>query len=166
MKVRFLAVPAVMVGALIAALHSSEDRRYTPYRDPVGIWTVCAGITGADVVPGQTYTDHECDVLEVRYVDQMLRNMGACVDSEFEFHEVKAWGHFAYNVGTDRFCSSTAANLLRRGRNSEACQQITRWRFVTLPSGERFDCSTPGNTRCPGVWTRRQWERDVCEGRS
>lgn len=44
-------------------LEEIEGIRYRPYKDIAGIWTVCAGITGSDVVLGKTYTQRECDAL-------------------------------------------------------------------------------------------------------
>lgn len=180
MKARFVAVPAIVLAGLLVLLRGpNEGRRFEPYRDPAGIWTVCAGITGAEVVPGRKYTDAECDVLEVQYVDRMYQRMGRCVPVELELHEITAWGDFAYNVGTSSFCESTAARLLREGRNAEACAQITRWRSIPAPAGLSesapgvwrsaagrlmFDCSTPENHVCPGLWKRRLWQRATCEG--
>lgn len=53
----------VVVGAVSAALaitspliEEIEGIRFKPYKDIAGIWTVCAGITGPDVVLGKTYT--------------------------------------------------------------------------------------------------------------
>ena len=40
-----------------------EGERYAPYQDVVGVWTVCYGHTGADVIPGKKYTRAECDAL-------------------------------------------------------------------------------------------------------
>jgi GH24 family phage-related lysozyme (muramidase) len=47
--------------------------------------------------------------------------MGNCVTVELQFNEIKAWGDFAYNVGTGAFCDSTAAKLLNAGQNKKAC---------------------------------------------
>lgn len=100
----FAVAPLALIGALVAALGTNdsahEGRRYTPYYDSAGILTVCAGITGPAVVKGKRYTDEECTRLETAYVHTMLGHMGQCVRGEFEFHEIKAWGHFAYNIGT------------------------------------------------------------------
>src|SRR5450830_1198405 len=52
---------AIALAGVLATWY--EGRRLTPYRDPVGILTVCEGITGKDVVPGKTYTPAECDAL-------------------------------------------------------------------------------------------------------
>lgn len=53
----------VIAGAVSAALaitspllEEIEGIRFKPYKDIAGIWTVCAGITGPDVVLGKTYT--------------------------------------------------------------------------------------------------------------
>lgn len=51
----------------------------------------------------------------------MLSQMGDCVSGQLTFGEIKAWGDFAYNVGTDAFCNSTAAQLLNAGKNKDAC---------------------------------------------
>lgn len=120
----FAAVPLALIGALVAALGTNdsahEGRRYTPYYDSAGILTVCAGITGPAVVKGKRYADEECTRLETAYVRTMLGHMGQCVRGEFEFHEIKAWGHFAYNIGTPAFCVSTAAKRLNAGERQPA----------------------------------------------
>lgn len=156
-----VAAPVALIAALVAALGQDdaahEGRRFTPYRDPAGIWTVCAGITGPAVTPGRIYTPSECMQLETAYVRQMLANMGQCVRGEFTFHEAKAWGHFAYNVGTAKFCGSTAARRLNVGERKPVCAEISRWVYV---AGK--DCRVAANG-CGGIVQRRAWERATCE---
>lgn len=161
-KARFVAVPLLVIAALVADLHEWERRVYTTYWDALGqVYTVCAGVTGEGVVPGRTYTKAECDGLEGRYIARMYARMGRCVpNAEMAFHEVKAWGHFAYNVGETNFCRSTAAKLLSRGENAAACKQIAKWRFV-----KGKDCAVRAN-RCYGIVKRRIWEQATCEGRA
>jgi GH24 family phage-related lysozyme (muramidase) len=159
---KLVAVPAFVIAAIIASLQVNEGRKLVPYWDALGkVWTVCAGVTGPEVIPGRTYTDAECDTMEARYVQRMLANMGGCVTVPLAFHEIRAWGDFAYNVGTKNFCNSTAARLLNAGENTKACRQIPRWRYAG-----GVDCSTKGNTVCPGIWTRRLWEQSLCLGDS
>ncbi|KAK6697393.1 hypothetical protein SNK04_014145 [Fusarium graminearum] len=135
-KFGFAAAPAALVLALVAALGQNdpahEGRRYTPYYDSAGILTACAGITGPAVVKGKRYTDEECTRLETAYVQTMLGHMGQCVRGDFQFHEIKAWGHFAYNVGTNAFCTSTAARRLNAGERAAACDEIWKWRYVKV----------------------------------
>ncbi len=40
-----------------------EGVRYDPYQDVVGVWTVCYGHTGKDIMLGKTYTEAECRAL-------------------------------------------------------------------------------------------------------
>jgi lysozyme len=158
-KVRLIAVPLFVVAAIVAALPGHEGRKFIPYWDAAGkAWTVCAGITGPEVIPGRRYTPAECDTLENRYVVRMLGYMGHCATGEFEFHEVKAWGDFAYNVGTGNFCKSTAVKLLNAGKNKEACNQIPLWHVA---GGK--DCAIRSNN-CYGIVDRRAWQRSLCLG--
>jgi GH24 family phage-related lysozyme (muramidase) len=163
-KIGFAAVPLALVLALSALLAEPghEQRVYTTYWDKLGqVYTVCAGVTGSGVIPGRTYTDAECQALETRYISRMYARMGRCAPkAEMEFHEIKAWGHFAYNVGEANFCASKAAKLLNAGENEAACRQIPRWVYV-----KGRDCRDPKN-KCPGIPRRREWEYRLCEGRA
>ncbi|WP_252966099.1 glycoside hydrolase family protein, partial [Shigella flexneri] len=40
-----------------------EGVSYIPYKDIIGVWTVCHGHTGKDIMPGKTYTEAECKAL-------------------------------------------------------------------------------------------------------
>ncbi|HEY9145626.1 MAG TPA: lysozyme, partial [Thiobacillus sp.] len=120
------------------------------------VWTVCGGVTGPTIGPNQTYTEAECVAMEAAYLTRMYARMGQCVQGEFHPSVVKAFGHFAYNVGEDKFCRSTAARLLNEGRVKAACEQIPRWRFA---GGK--DCAIRAN-RCYGIVKRRQWEYQTC----
>jgi GH24 family phage-related lysozyme (muramidase) len=158
-KTTFTAASAALVMAIVAALPAHEGRKYVPYWDKLGrVWTVCAGVTGPDVIPGKTYTSSECDSLEAAYVTKMLGHMGGCVHTELEFHEIRAWGDFAYNVGTANFCNSTAARLLNAGENKRACAQIPSWVYA---GGK--DCRIASND-CAGIPDRREWEYSLCTG--
>ena len=160
-KVGFAAVPAALILAMAAILAQPdhEKRVYTTYWDTLGqIDTVCAGVTGEGVIRGKTYTDAECEALETRYIARMYGRMGRCVpNARMAFNEIKAWGHFAYNVGETNFCHSTAAKLLNRGENAAACKQIPRWRFI-----KGKDCAIRAN-KCYGIVKRRAWEQQLCE---
>lgn len=159
LKMTFASAGAVAIAAIVSALYPHEGRKYTPYWDKLGhVWTVCAGVTGDGVVVGKTYTDKECDGLESAYVGKMLKNIGNCVHTELEFHEIRAWGDFAYNVGTANFCRSTAARLLNSSENARACAQIPLWVYA---GGK--DCRVAAND-CLGIPDRREWQRALCMG--
>jgi lysozyme len=159
-KIGFAAVPFALVLALASLLAQPghEKRVYTTYWDALGgLYTACAGVTGPGVIPGKTYTDDECEALETRYITRMFARMGRCVpNARMAFNEIKAWGHFAYNVGERAFCQSTAAKLLNAGRNIAACRQIPRWIYI-----KGRDCRDPKN-KCAGIPKRREWEYQTC----
>lgn len=159
-KATLIGAPIVLVMAIVTGLNLHEGgRRLLPYWDSLGkVWTVCNGITGTDVTPGKRYTGAECEQLETVYVRTMLNNMGHCVQVPLEFHEIKAWGDFSYNVGTANFCASSAARLLNAGQNRAACELIPRWRFI-----KGKDCAIKANG-CAGIPIRRNWEYQTCIG--
>ena len=158
-KVAFGGVGAAFILGMASLLAGHEGRVLGSYWDSIGqVWTACAGVTGPEIGPNQTFTEAECLRMESAYLTKMYARMGRCVAGEFTFPVVKAFGHFAYNVGEDTFCRSTAAKLLNQGRVEEACKQIPRWRFA---SGR--DCFLPANARfCGGIKRRRMEEYHWC----
>lgn len=153
------AAPVAVVAGIVAALQPWEQRVHTAYWDHLGsVWTICAGVTGPDVVQGLTLTDAECEAKETAYVERMLGHMGGCVKEPLAFHEIKAWGHFSYNIGTRAFCESTAAKWLNKGEHSMACGEIPKWTF-TGGKNCRLNAS-----KCAGLPKRRAWEYATCEG--
>lgn len=152
------AAAAFLLGSLIGAESTSIDLRpKTPYRDITNVLTVCDGITGADVIPGKTYTDEECDALLAKHADRHAVDQLSCVRRRLDVYEVVAWTHFAYNVGTARFCRSTAVQRINRGER--ACDEIGRW----MSAGGK-DCRLAASG-CPGIPARRARERAICEMR-
>ena len=71
--------------------------------------------------------------------------------------EYDVWVDFTYNVGPTAFCKSTAAKRLNAGDYAGACEAILLYRFAG-----GFDCSTPGNRRCAGLWTDRKRAHAQC----
>lgn len=60
-----------------------------------------------------------------------------------------------YGIGNWR--GSTMRRELLAGNYRQACDALLRYRFSA-----GYDCSTPGNRRCPGVWTRQQQRHAKC----
>lgn len=158
---------AVGVTAAVAALATplyivNEGVVLASYRDPVGIWTACAGHTGPDVQPGQTYTAAQCTEILRRDFDSHNAGIVGCVPREMPPHVHAAMLSFTLNVGVGRFCGSTMAKKLAAGDWPGACMELDRW---TMVGG--MDCRRPEYTRkCGGIVTRRVRERALCEGRS
>lgn len=62
-------------------------------------------------------------------------------------------GQFGY---TNWYKSSMRRNILA-GQYMAACDSLLKYKYSA-----GFDCSTPGNKRCPGVWTRQQARHARC----
>lgn len=155
---RYKLIPVGLVAALLLALHQpgQEGYKHVPYRDSVGVWTVCGGIAGASVDPKHVYTDAECNQRETEYAMNMGRVYASCITEPLTWNEWFAYMHFGWNVGPRGFCNSGALKLVNAGKHTEACHALGNW----YRAGGR-DCRIRANN-CYGVWTRRQWEIDLC----
>lgn len=52
-----------------------EGVRYDPYQDVVGVWTVCYGHTGKDIMLGKKYTEAECRALLSKDLNAVARQI-------------------------------------------------------------------------------------------
>ena len=62
-----------------------------------------------------------------------------------------------YQYGATAWRNSSMLRELRAGNYPAACQALLRYRYSA-----GFDCSTPGNRVCAGVWTRQQARHAQC----
>jgi lysozyme len=80
-----------------------------------------------------------------------------CVTGELTQGEYDTLVDFAYQYGVAATCSSSMVRRINAGQHQQACEAYALYKF----SGG-FDCSTPGNRVCPGVWRRNQERKDKC----
>ena len=73
-----------------------------------------------------------------------------CVKVPLLQAEYDAYTDIAYNIGPTAFCKSTMVRRLNVHDYSGACEAILLFKMF-----KGFDCSTPGNTRCAGLWKDR-----------
>ncbi|MEG1532132.1 MAG: lysozyme [Citrobacter sp.] len=141
-----ITIAAVMLGNA----DGLEGRRYYPYQDVVGVWTVCDGHTGSDIRRGHRYTDKECDTL----LQTDLRKVASAIDPMIKVRIPEstraALYSFTYNVGSGAFASSTLLKKLNTGDVPGACKELQRWTYA-------------GGKLWKGLITRRDIEREVCE---
>lgn len=64
---------------------------------------------------------------------------------------------WVYQYGTGAWQKSSMRRQLLQGQHRRACDALLQYRFVA-----GYDCSTPGNRRCMGVWTRQQERHRKC----
>ena len=64
---------------------------------------------------------------------------------------------FTGQYGIANWRKSSMRRHLLAGQYRQACDALLRYRYAA-----GFDCSTPGNRRCPGVWTRQLERHAKC----
>lgn len=123
------------------------------YRDVVGVWTICDGLT-AGVKAGATETREGCmRRLEAELVD-VAEHMILCVPTLREpGRDYQRWAivSLAYNAGWSAICSSSAARHFRARDWRAGCDAILLWDRAGRPL-----------RRLRGLTLRRQRERQIC----
>ncbi|WP_286459815.1 lysozyme [Citrobacter sp. CK198] len=134
---------------MVSGKSGLEGREYTPYRDIVGVITVCDGHTGSDIIWGKRYSDNECDAL----TRKDMRRIAARVDphikvptTETQRAAIYSW---AYNVGETAAINSTLLKKLNSLDYSGACAELKRWVYA-------------GGKKWKGLMNRRDVEYEVC----
>lgn len=142
-------VGAAAAAVLVPTVQSWEGRKLVPYRDIVGIWTVCDGDT-ANVVPGQVQTPAQCDERLERQLVAHAKPVLACVpELSDKPNALAASVSLAYNIGPRAFCGSTAAKRFRVHQWRLGCEAFLSW-------------NKAGGRVVKGLERRRQAERQIC----
>ncbi|MFP2422221.1 lysozyme [Pseudescherichia vulneris] len=126
-----------------------EGVRYKSYKDVVGVWTVCYGHTGKDIMLGKTYTESECMALLNADLNNVARQIDPYIKVDIPETMRGAMYSFAYNVGAGNFKTSTLLRKINQGDEKGACDQLRRWTYA-------------GGKQWKGLVTRREIEREVC----
>lgn len=103
-----------------------EGCRLIPYLCPAGIWTCGWGSTGADVVPGQAWTQEYADG---RMHDDALKfAKGALVLCPLLRRNIHAAiADFAYNLGLGNLRASTLRRKLNADDMTGAAGELKKW---------------------------------------
>lgn len=80
-----------------------------------------------------------------------------CLTTELHQAEYDLMVDFAYQYGVKTLCNSEMVRQANARNYAASCAGYLRYKKVA-----GFDCSTPGNRRCPGVWTRSKERHDKC----
>ncbi len=145
---------AGLVGSVLTALALAvatiapwEGKRNDPYRDPIGILTVCYGETRVEM---RRYSDAEClEMLEeasAEFLEGVRRRNPAIVHHPYQW---AAHTSFAYNVGIGTYSRSSVARLFEEGRQVEACRFLGRYVYA-------------GGSKLRGLERRRAAEIALC----
>jgi len=144
-------------------------------------WQSYEGYTSAAVIPtkgdvptiGHGSTRYE-DGSRVRMGDtitrvraaQLARNLMSADERQFAATlpgvrltqgEYDVYVDFVGQYGIGNWRGSSMRRHLLAGQYAPACNALLRYRYAA-----GYDCSTPGNKRCWGVWTRQKERHSKC----
>lgn len=148
------AIAVVGAGALALAaplIATWEGKRNDPYRDIVGVPTVCYGDT-RNVTMGKRVSDAECTDRLYQQIADHAAPIVKCVPglrAPERQAQLAASVSLAYNIGTSGFCRSTAARRFNAGDFKGGCQAFMLW-------------NRAGGKVVRGLTLRRMKERDLC----
>lgn len=135
---------------------------------------------GSPVQMGDRTTPVQALQRTLAYAQKSNAALHACVKVPLHQEEFDLLDDHAYQYGVSATCSSPMVRALNLGDYAGACKGYLSYSFMTSPkplgagwaayqydtAGRptrwRFDCSTPGNKQCYGVWTRSKDRFDKC----
>lgn len=155
---------SLLLTLLLAALFIGpwEGRVLKPYRDIVGVLTVCNGHTGQ--VEPRPYTHEECDQLLASDLGEAWQTVQRCYTAPMTEYQAAALVSLAFRTGPgapgvkDGVCWLKSGRMPRiriaanEGRWADACAQFDHW-------------ASAGGARVRGLERRAAAERKLCEGR-
>ena len=121
-------VSGIMLAIAVPFGVSWEGWKLNPYKDVVGIWTVCGGATN---VPMRPYTNEECrQITLAQYNDfgEGVLKLSKGIDKEP--WQWAAHTTFASNIGLAGYGRSSIRRLYAEGRYVEACRAMRMYKFA------------------------------------
>lgn len=138
--------------ATAALVKPWEGYEPEPYRDIVGVMTVCYGSTTN--IQQRIYTEQECSERLNSELGSYLTGISQCIKRPLREREWAAVLSWSYNVGVGAACRSTLVRRINAGEQGPGwCAELDKWVFA-------------GGKRVQGLVKRRAAERAMCEGRS
>jgi len=111
---------------------------------------------GAPVRMGDTITRPRAEVLARNLNSQAEKEFAASLPGvKLYQEEFDLYMDFVGQYGMGTWRKGSPRRYLLEGNYVGACEALLLYRFAA-----GYDCSAPGNKRCPGVWTR-QLERNA-----
>ena len=114
---------------------------------------------GTPVKMGDTTTPVKALQRTLMYTQSQDAKIKQCVTAPLHQVEYDTMADFGYQYGIYALCKSSIVSRVNAGDYVGACEAYKAYRFVA-----GYDCSTPGNKRCYGVWTRQLDRYNTCMG--
>lgn len=158
-----LAVSLLMVSA-VALVGRAVQEGYTdgaviPVKGDVP--TVGFGMThrpdGSPVQMGDKTNPVEALQRTLAHIQRDEQGLKRCVTAPLYQAEYDLMLDFSYQYGVAALCKSSIVAKANAGDYAGSCEAYLRYRFAG-----GYDCSTPGNRRCSGVWKDSQRRHRLC----
>lgn len=140
--------------ALLVSLVVSEgytDKAVVPVEGdrPTNGFGSTFNIDGTPVKMGDRTNPVEAIQRSLLHIQKDERGLKRCVTAPLSQGEYDLMVDFSYQYGVARLCSSSMVRLANAGDYTGSCRGYLQYKKVA-----GYDCSTPGNKRCWGVWER------------
>ena len=112
---------------------------------------------GSKVRMGDRTTPVQAAQRTLAYTQDADTAFKRCVRVPLHQAEYDTYLDFGYQYGVPTLCASSIVRNLNAFQYAEACESLLAYRFSA-----GYDCSTPGNKVCSGVWTRQQKRHAAC----
>lgn len=113
---------------------------------------------GQPVRIGDTITPARAEVLARNLNSQAEKQFAASLPGVKLYQaEFDIYMDFVGQYGIGTWLKGSPRRDLLAGNYAQACHDLLKYRFAA-----GFDCSTPGNKRCAGVWTRQLERHAKC----
>lgn len=113
---------------------------------------------GSPVRMGDTITPARAEVLARNLNSQAEKQFAASIQGVKLYQdEFDLYMDFIGQYGIGTWRKGSPRKSLQAGNYVQACNDLLKYRYAA-----GFDCSTPGNKRCAGVWTRQLERHAKC----
>ncbi len=160
-RIAFAALTLSAAGFAGLVLEESyTDRAVIPTkgdRPTVGFGSTFRDDGSTPVQMGDTITPARAIARSVAHIAKDESGLRKCVTGAMSQAEYDILLKFSYQYGVSKTCGSAMVRDINAGRYAQACEGYTLYRYSA-----GYDCATPGNRICGGVWTRNLERRDQC----
>jgi lysozyme len=91
------------------------------------------------------------------YTAKADAKLKSCITAPLHQEEYDILQDQGYQYGLDSTCRSPMVRRVNAGDYAGSCRGYLEYKFAA-----GYDCSTPGNKRCWGVWVRSKERYDKC----
>jgi|HubBroStandDraft_1064217.scaffolds.fasta_scaffold119884_2 lysozyme len=153
-KYAVAALASAWIAIAISVVTQLEGVSTVPYRDSVGVLTICDGATAADGVDfSKTYTKADCQAMLSRDLPKYDIPLQRCLKPEvynaLPPHRHAALVSLSYNIGGGALCKSSVVRELNSNNVAVACDDFLRFNMA-------------GGHVLQGLTNRRETERKLC----